>query len=42
LGSFLQSGRGDQIVFLDGVGFVYLDNIRVNEHTWTSASDNVN
>jgi hypothetical protein len=30
------------IVFLDGEGWVYLDNIRVNDQTWTSASDNGN
>lgn len=30
------------IVFLDGVGSVHLDNIRVNDHSWTSAADNGN
>jgi hypothetical protein len=30
------------IVFLDGEGSVYLDNIRVNDQMWTSASDNGN
>lgn len=37
-------GRIDDlaIVFLDGVGSVHLDNIRVNDHFWTSAADNGN